>query len=252
MKTRKQKHQQAPKVLAIQHVRCETVGRIARALKTAGLCARLIRTFKGEKIPGGLGESDGLIIMGGPMGVYEQDRYPFLRREIALIEKALASDQPVLGICLGSQLLATALGARVTPGKQKEIGWFPVRLSESAVTDPLLKRVPHSFVAYHWHGDIFELPRDAVSLASSALTKCQGFRYGKNAYGFLFHMEVTEKIIGDMVRTFAEELRVEGLERSEIMRGAKRHLARLDRIGSEVFRRWAGLTRSRDEVPLAG
>jgi GMP synthase (glutamine-hydrolysing) len=114
-------------------------------------------------------------------------------------------------------------------------------LTESAKTDPLWKGIAGSFPAYHWHGDVFELPRGAVSLASSALTKCQAFRYGKNAYGFLFHMEVTGKIIREMVQTFADELQVEGLERAAIIGGADRHLCRLNRIGGTVFGRWAGL-----------
>lgn len=231
----------APAVLAIQHVRCESPGRISEALKGQGVPTKIVRVFDGQRIPDDLGEMTGLIIMGGPMGVYEQDRHPFLRQEIALIERALKTERPVLGVCLGSQLLASALGARVTPGKQKEIGWYPVRLTDCAKADPLWKRVAGSFTAYHWHGDIFELPRGAVSLASSALTKCQAYRYSHNAYGFLFHLEVTEKIMRDMVRTFADELREVGIKGTEIVRETKTHLPCLNSIGRVVFRRWAGL-----------
>lgn len=101
------------------------------------------------------------------MGVYEQDRYPFLSEEIRLIETALKQEKPLLGVCLGSQLLAAALGVKVTKGRKKEIGWHPVNLTDAATTDPLWGGVKSPFVAYHWHGDTFELPRAAVSLASS-------------------------------------------------------------------------------------
>jgi GMP synthase (glutamine-hydrolysing) len=244
------KNRQPPAVLAIQHVRCETPGKIGEVLRAEGISIKIVRIFEGNKVPDELGEAAGLVIMGGPMGVYEQDRYPFLRQEIRLIEEALKREKPVLGICLGSQLLASALGARVTPGKQKEIGWYPIRLTESARTDPLWKGIAGSFNAYHWHGDIFALPRGAVSLASSALTKCQAFRYRKNGYGFLFHMEITEKIMRDMARTFADELRAEGLDGAAIIRGAKAHLPRLSRIGSEVFCRWAGLIQTTEQGTL--
>lgn len=95
----------------------------------------------------------------------------------------------------------------MTKGKKKEIGWHPVTLGEAATTDRLWEGLEASFIAYHWHGDVFELPRGCETLASSALTRCQAFRYGRNAYGFLFHMEVTEKIIAEMVMTFSDELR---------------------------------------------
>ncbi|HEY7319556.1 MAG TPA: DUF488 family protein [Candidatus Binatia bacterium] len=251
MKTQRKKRRNPPVVLVLQHVRCETPGTIGEMLRAEGISTDIVRIFEGKKVPHELGEAAGIVIMGGPMGVYEQNRHPFLRQEIRLIEEALKKEKPILGICLGSQLLASALGARVKPGKQKEIGWYPVRLAKSAKGDPLWSGANDSFTAYHWHGDIFELPGGAVSLASSALTKCQAFRYGKNAYGFLFHMEVNEKIIGDMVRTFADELRAEGLDGAAIIRGAKTHLPRLSRIGSEVFRRWAEFVQATAEGGVA-
>lgn len=250
MKTRRRNRRQPPSVLVIQHVRSETPGKIGAVLRAKGISTKVVRIFEGNKVPDELGEAAGLVIMGGPMGVYEQDRHPFLRQEIRLIEEALKREKPVLGICLGSQLLASALGARVTPGKQKEIGWYPIRLTEAAKTDPLWKGIAGSFNAYHWHGDIFEVPRGAVSLASSALTKCQAFSYRQNSYGFLFHMEVTGKIMRDMARRFADELRAVGLDGAAIIRGAKAHLPRLSRIGSEVFRRWAEFIQTTEQGTL--
>ena len=149
----------------------------------------------------------GLIVMGGPEAVYQLDRYPYLRDEIALIENALKAGRPVLGVCLGSQLLAAALGANVRRAAHKEIGWYPVRLRSEAKDDRLLGGVPEEFVACHWHSDIFDLPGGAVPLASSELTELQGFRYGENAWGLLFHAEMTQQIVAALVSEFGEGLK---------------------------------------------
>ena len=229
------------KILIIQHVRAEPPGTIGEILGAAHIPTKIVRVFEGERVPAALGDAAGLVVMGGPMGVYEQERYPFLRRELRLIEQALKKEKPILGICLGSQLLAAALGAEVKPGRRKEIGWHRLRLKKSASVDPLWSGIRPVFTAYHWHGDIFALPRGAVSLALSDVTRQQAFRYAKNAYGFLFHMEVTEKIVQDMVRTFAEELRGANMNGAAVLGGAKKYLTRLSEIGDTVFSRWAGL-----------
>jgi GMP synthase (glutamine-hydrolysing) len=179
--------------------------------------------------------------MGGPMSVYDHEQFPFLLDEQRLIEQALKDDKPVLGVCLGSQLLAATLGIEVKSGAQKEIGWHSVALTESANADALWEGVPSRFTAYHWHGDVFELPQGAVSLASSELTPCQGFRYGANAYGFLFHMEVTDKIIQNMVKEFSGELEAEHIVAETIIQQTRDHLSNLQAIGAKVFRRWAKL-----------
>lgn len=230
-------------VVAIQHAHCETLGTITEALTASGIAVEVVRTFEGQPVPKGMSASAGLVVMGGPMGVYEQDRHPFLRDEIHLIEEALREDKPVLGVCLGSQLLAATLGAKVTKGRKKEIGWYPVTLTQDAISDPLWIGLEPSFMAYHWHGDIFEHPSGAVSLASSDLTECQAFCYGRHAYGFLFHMEVTEDIIKDMVKTFQEELQETGINSSRIVEQARDRLPPLQRIGKTVFKRWAGFVK---------
>src|SRR4029453_12808101 len=135
----------------------------------------------------------------------EGDQYPHLRHELRLIETALRHNVPILGICLGSQLLAATLGARVYPGQQKEIGWYPITLKDNASQDRLWHEIDCRFTALHWHGDVFDLPPGAVSLASSALTEHQAFRYGDRAYGLLFHLEVTPSQLQEMVQTFQGE-----------------------------------------------
>lgn len=229
------------KVWVLQHVNCETLGTITDALQALGIRHEYVRTFKGEPVPKEMGDGAGLIVMGGPMGVYEQNACPFLADEIHLIEKALSAQKPILGVCLGSQLLAAALGAAVRKGERKEIGWYPVALTDACKSDPLWKGIEATFTAYHWHGDIFDLPHAAISLASSTLTKHQAFRYGRSAYGFLFHMEVTPAMIRDMVETFDGELREAKVDGAEILDRTADYLPRLHTIGQLVFQRWAGV-----------
>ena len=119
-------------VCAIQHVACETPGLIGEVLEAQGITVQCIRPFQKQPVPRSLDRHDGLVVMGGPMGVYEQGQYPFLKDEIRLIQQAIRADKPVLGVCLGSQLLAAALGTPVTRGSRKEIGWFPVTLTPAA------------------------------------------------------------------------------------------------------------------------
>ncbi len=228
-------------VVVIEHIECETSGGIGDALQSSGIDTRHMRIFRGDAVPAEMEDASGLVVMGGPMGVYEQKRYPFLRDEIRLMEDALRKERPVLGVCLGSQLLAAALGARVKKGKQKEIGWHTVNLAEATLNDPFWEGVDRSFRAFHWHGDIFDLPKGAISLASSALTRCQAFRYGPNAYGILCHMEVTREIISCMINAFAGELREEKIEGETLLQQAETHLPPLLRVGGTLFQRWATL-----------
>ena len=231
----------AASVLTLQHASCETPGLIADALTEAQLTTHIIHSFAGEPIPPSMDGADGLVILGGPMGVYDHPQFPFLKQEMRLIEEALRAEKPILGICLGSQLLAAALGASVTKGKQKEIGWYPVRLTKEALDDPLWRGTVPSFTALHWHGDVFELPSGAVPLASSDLTPQQAFRYGRNAYGLLFHMEVTESMLRTWVTTFAGELRAADLDGARILSDAVRHLPTLHQLAHPIFSRWSKL-----------
>jgi GMP synthase (glutamine-hydrolysing) len=230
-------------VLVVQHVACETLGTIGLALGEHGLKARHVRIYEGDEVPPGLGDGGGLVIMGGPMGVGDAPRLPHLAREMRLIEAALEAGRPVLGVCLGSQLVAHVLGGRVYPGPRKEIGWHAVRLSEAGLRDPLWSGSPREFPGFHWHGDIFDLPAGAESLASSDLTACQAFRSGASAYGILFHMEVTEPLIDGMAASFPGELAEAGGSPEQLRRGAVEHLGQLSSVGAGIFGGWARLVR---------
>ena len=227
------------KVWVLQHHPAENLGAIADALESAALAWQYVRVFDGQPVPADMKGAGGLIVMGGPESVYQLDRYPYLRGEMALIESALKAGRPVLGVCLGSQLLAAALGANVRRAAHKEIGWYPVRLRVEAKDDRLLRGLPDEFVACHWHSDIFGLPAGAVPLASSELTELQAFRHGDNAWGLLFHAEMTQRIVTALVGEFGDGLKRVGIDGDEILASAPRHLAALNQIGETIFSRWA-------------
>ena len=137
--------------------------------------------------------------------------------------------------------MAAALGAPVTKGARKEIGWYPVRLAAAAAEDRLWSGAPREFMALHWHGDVFELPSGAIKLASSELTSHQAFRYGKFAYGLLFHLEMTAAMIEDLAAAFGDELREAGGEPSGLAAQSAIHCDKAEEIGASVFGRWARL-----------
>ena len=126
-------------IIVLQHIDCETPGILGDILTSRGFSLSVIRSGRNQPVPPKMGEAAGLVVMGGPIGVYEEEQFPFIRHEIELIRDAVKQEKPVLGICLGSQLLAASLGARVYKGKKKEIGWHPVRLNGEAQKDPLWK-----------------------------------------------------------------------------------------------------------------
>jgi GMP synthase (glutamine-hydrolysing) len=227
------------KIWVLQHHPAENLGGIADALEEAALAWQYVRVFDGHPIPIEMKGAGGLIVMGGSETVYQLERYPYLREEMRLIENALKENKPVLGVCLGSQLLAAALGAGVRRGTGKEIGWYPVRLSEAAKDDRLMRGLPAEFMAAHWHGDIFDLPSGAVALASSEKTAVQAYRYGDKAYGLLFHAEMRQEIIEALVGEFREGLKRVGIDGDAMIAQAPQYLPKLGHIGAAIFGRWA-------------
>jgi GMP synthase (glutamine-hydrolysing) len=172
-----------PTLLAIQHVPWEGPHRILDAC--GALRVRTVKPLAGQALPGH-DEVAGAVVMGGPMNADEVERFPALAAEREWLAEAVRRGLPVLGICLGAQLLARALGAEVRLGERKEVGFAPVEVGEPA--DPILGALAPSTDVLHWHGDVFDLPDGAVPLASSALTEHQAFRLG-SAWGVLFHPE---------------------------------------------------------------
>jgi GMP synthase (glutamine-hydrolysing) len=173
-------------LLALRHVAFEDLGGFEAPLKDAGYAIRYCDM--GLQSPSG--DFDLLAVLGGPIGAYEDDLYPFLKDELALISGAIKAEKPVLGICLGAQLMARALGAKVFPGPAKEIGWKKLTLSgEGQKHLAPLDGLP----VLHWHGDTFDLPPGAINLASTDICKQQAFAAGQNTLAFQFHPEAQEQ-----------------------------------------------------------
>ena len=181
-------------VAALRHVKHESLGSLEGMIREAGLDIKYVDLFDAPRTfhPW---HHVGLVVLGGPMNVDQTDQYPFLADEVAWLRAALMSGMPVLGICLGSQLLAKAAGARVYPNPVKEIGWYPLELTAAAADDPLFARCPANATVFQWHGDTFDLPPGATHLAHSAACRHQAFRVGQAAWGLQFHLEVTAEMI---------------------------------------------------------
>ena len=226
------------RVLVVQHEEFEGPGTLREAL--AGWQLHFVRTFAGDVVPRTL-EEDALVVLGGGMGVYDRDRLPHLGDEIALCRAAMTAAKPVLGICLGSQLLAAALGGVVGKAERKEIGWHGVTLLPEARGDPLFDALPRTFSAFHWHGDAFTLPGGAVPLASSTMTPLQAFRMAERAWGIQFHLETDEQVLEAMLSGGAAELREAGVDTDRIRTRAREELPRLRERALAVFRRWVEL-----------
>jgi len=182
-------------VLVFQHDPFEELGFFAEILEKQGTDYRVLRLFHGEMPTEEWEHVRALIILGGPMGVDEEERFPFLRWEKRIIRAAIDEAVPMLGICLGAQLIAATLGTAVFHGPVKEIGWNPISITPHGQVDSLLGYLPESATVFQRHGDGFDLPAGAIRLASSAHYSTQAFRVGKTIYGLQFHLEVTPRMI---------------------------------------------------------
>lgn len=197
------------KLLIFQQVRDEGPGLLGEFLKRWGIPFDTIAFYRGDRIPP-LSLYDALIVLGGPMNVYEEDRYPYLVDEDHAIKQGISLGIPYLGICLGAQLLAKALGAKVVANPIKEIGFDHVQLTAEAAGDRLFVGLPQQLPVFQWHGDTFNFPGGATRLASSSTCANQAFGYGRNAYALQFHLEVTPAIIRKWVSVNGEELKNPG------------------------------------------
>jgi GMP synthase (glutamine-hydrolysing) len=184
-----------PKILVFQHVPYEPLGTLDPLLKNAGFRIRYVNFGRDPGQRPSLDKYAALIVLGGPMNSHQIDTYPNLIIEVDVIREAVASGMSVLGICLGAQLLAKALGGEVARNPEREIGWHDVTLTEFGETDPVLAKFASTESVFQWHEDGISLPEDAVHLASSPASTVQAFRYGEHAYGFQFHLEVDEALI---------------------------------------------------------
>lgn len=226
--------------VAIRHVAFEDLGLLAPILARSGWTVSYVEAPTGDLSSPDIEQADLLIVLGGPIGAYETVSYPFLSREIALLERRLAKGWPTLGICLGSQLIGAALGARVFPGPTKEIGWGRLELTDEGRRSCLRPLDDAGSAVLHWHGDTFDLPDGAIRLASNAHYDNQAFAYGANALALQFHIEADPALlegwyVGHAAELAAAKVSIGDLRNATASVEAQAHL-HADRIFSE----WLG------------
>jgi GMP synthase-like glutamine amidotransferase len=221
-------------VLVFRHVEFEHLGRIAPALESAGVTYEYVDLLDQPDVRVALDACDGVISMGGPMSA--NDDLPAIRRELRLLREAAGMELPMLGVCLGSQLIARAFGARVYANPVKEIGWAPIHWTRDAQSDRLFRGCAGSDIVFHWHSETFDLPDGATWLASSKNCRHQAFRIGENVYGLQFHLEATPAMIKDWVEQPANHADV-ALLREPV--DPHLHVRDVSDLAYRVFGRWA-------------
>lgn len=190
----------------LQHVPFENPGSILTWANKNGHLLTNTQLYQNDPLPK-QEDFDWLVVMGGPMNIYDEETYPWLADEKVFIREAIALGKVVIGLCLGGQLLADVIGGKVTKNRYQEIGWFPIRLSEEARSSPLFSFFPEQPIVFQWHGDTFSvLPEDAQCIAESKACQHQAFIYRKRVFGFQYHMETTSSIIKELVENCGEEM----------------------------------------------
>lgn len=223
--------------VAIRHVAHEDLGDFHTPLRTAGYRIEYREAASDALDDASVCEAALLIVLGGPMGVYEQSKYPFLSAELRLIEARLARGLPTLGLCLGSQLVAAAAGSRVHPGDRFELGFAPVALTREGLASalsPLAAGVP----VLHWHGDTYDLPRDAIRLASTPAYREQAFSIGTHTLALQFHPEAGGDGFEDWLSKGASDIARAGADANALRERAREVRAARERASTEVLMRW--------------
>ncbi len=243
------------KVLVLQHIECEPPGEYEDVLKERGAAIHRVELDEGEPLPDRRGY-DAIVAMGGPMSVNDDYEFPWLADEKWLIGDAVRAGTPFWGACLGVQLLAASLGARVYPGPSPEVGLATVNLTSEAAADPVFRGLPRELPTLQWHGDTFDLPRGAVRLAGSALYPNQAFRWGDRAYGVQFHLEVTVELArrwGDVAEYEAYLDRVLGPgSLPRLIEEFSSRERELRAFGRAMFERWLDHSMARSPQPAVG
>jgi len=231
------------RILVFQHVAHEILGTLNPRLKVAGIRIRYFNFQREPDAKPSLAGYDGLVVLGGPMNIHQVRQFPHLAIERDVILEAIQKEMPTLGICLGAQLIASALGAKVEPSAQKEIGWYDVSLTEEGKTDPVLTHFKPTQPIFQWHSDTFEVPKGAVHLASSSICQNQAFRYGPRTYGFQFHLEVDAPMVSRWLEipSMKAELEKGKFDSEQIKKDTKKYIVSAQELGDKTFSRYIDL-----------
>jgi GMP synthase (glutamine-hydrolysing) len=224
--------------LILQHTPEERGGLFEEVLLEQGWGLEILPLFGGADLPPSLDGFGLTLVMGGPMSANQEKDYPFLKEEIPFLGKALKLGEPVLGICLGAQLMAKALGSRVYPGPYKEIGWYWLNQTPPARTDPLFSLLDPYFMVFQWHGETFDLPSGSDCLAGNPAFPHQAFRWGTVAYGFQFHLEMTQPMLQQWLASWGKEIKEaqpQPITAQDILRDAAIYLERLQSQARRVI-----------------
>lgn len=215
------------RVLVIRHEPCSSLGLLGRVMQRDQIPFRYLDTPSGEVLTEPIDAYSHLVILGGAISAYEDDRYPFLRHEFKLIEQAIDRHLPTLGICLGSQILARVLGAPVYRGAAgREVGWCSVQLTEAGQRDRLFQSFPSPFQVFESHQDTFEIPQSCAHLAFSDLYPHQSFRYQDHVWAIQFHLEINDQVLSDCAEVIDQEIldsQIEGTSSAQLVAEAKQH-----------------------------
>jgi GMP synthase (glutamine-hydrolysing) len=223
----------------IRHLAFEDLGNLAEALHQQNYAITYVEAGLDNLASLDPLTPDLVVILGGPIGAYDEQDYPFLLDELYLLEKRLAADVPTLGICLGAQLMARSLGARVYPGSGKEIGWAPLQLSYAGNHSPLAHLAEEFTYVLHWHGDTFDLPVGSIHLASSEKYQNQAFSWGKTGLALQFHPEVTVRNLERWWIGHANEISsVAGVSVAELRRDTARYAQQLELQSAQFWQSW--------------
>jgi GMP synthase (glutamine-hydrolysing) len=224
--------------VALRHVAFEDLGLLAPILDRYGWEVSFCEAAVDDLTHGSIKNAELMIVLGGPIGVYETDAYPFLVGEIALLEYRLSRNLPTLGLCLGSQLMAKALGSRVFKGDVKEIGWGAIELTEQGKSSCLSALHDADAVVLHWHGDSFDLPAGASRLASNPNYENQAFAYGDNALALQFHLEADPRQLEEWYVGHAVELAAAGISVADLRAQTLKHRPGLASRAERIFGSW--------------
>ena len=223
-------------ILITEHLANEGSGRIGSSLLARGIKLDVRRTWNGDTLPDDLSEYGGVIAMGGPMNTHEVSEYSWMRREMEILREMHEKERPVVGVCLGCQMLAVALGGEVGPMEGgREIGWHEMRMAFPGTVEAVYAGMPWKQMQFHWHSyEVKKLPSGAVPLAFSEQCKIQAFKAGLRSYGFQYHFEVMEDQIHDFSQIGAKERLAAGIDHGALMAETKRNYADFARLGDRL------------------